>query len=54
MKRRKQSCLLVLLLVLLECSSLVQCQFGFEEEAEEYKGRFIAAFNSYHHQVRDT
>ena len=31
--------------------SRVSAQFGFEEEVEEYKGRLIGTFNSYHHQV---
>ena len=31
--------------------SRVFAQFGFEEEVEEYKGRLIGTFNSYHHQV---
>ena len=26
-------------------------QFGFEEDVEEYKGRLVGTFNSYHHQV---
>ena len=32
-------------------ATCVVAQFGFEEEEEEYKGRLIGTFNSYHHQV---
>ena len=39
--------------VMASCALLPSCvaQFGFEEEVEEYKGRLIGTFNSYHHQV---
>ncbi len=49
MKRRKlRPAALLLCLFLLPAA---EAQFGFEEQEEEYKGRFIASFNSYHHQV---
>ena len=38
------SCVLLL-------SSGSVAQFGFEEDVEEYKGRLVGTFNSYHHQV---
>ena len=44
-RRRVQALILILL------APAALGQFGFEEEEEEYKGRFIASFNSYHHQV---
>ncbi|XP_040568677.1 protein Skeletor, isoforms B/C [Lepeophtheirus salmonis] len=39
------------LLLFLSLLGLLEAQFGFEEEHEEYKGKFIGSFNSYHHQV---
>lgn len=49
---RKRKCL-VQLVVMLLVPALAKAQFGFEEVEEDYKGKFLGEFNSYHHQVKN-